>query len=245
MNVGARRRRERPVAEQRDVDQRVLARARAARTRPAAARRRPGRRPPSSPSPPCDPELRQPVDQQRQPGREQQQADDVQPRARRRARRAGSIRAASASATTPTGRLTKKIQRHEKLSTISPPITGPRIGPSSVGTPITLITRPIRCGPAAWARIACPIGMIMPPPKPCRTRKTISDVVLHASPHSVEPTRNSVDRQHPHALAAEALHRPAGQRDHGRQRQQVARRDPLDRRSATRRGRARASRSRR
>ena len=77
------------------------------------------------------------------------------------------------------------------MSTISPPITGPRIGPSSVGTPITLITRPIRCGPAAWARIACPTGRIMPPPKPCSTRNTISDSVLHASPHSTEPAMNS------------------------------------------------------
>ena len=70
-------------------------------------------------------------------------------------------------------------------------MTGPRIGPSSVGTPITDMIRPIRCGPAAWARIACPTGMIMPPPKPCSTRKTISDDVLHASPHSTEPRRNN------------------------------------------------------
>ena len=103
----------------------------------------------------------------------------------------GSVRAARASATTPTGMFTKKIHRHEKLSTISPPITGPRIGPSSVGTPITLITRPIRCGPAAWARIACPTGRIMPPPNPWMTRKKISEPVLQASPHNVEPTRNS------------------------------------------------------
>ena len=69
-------------------------------------------------------------------------------------------------------------------------MTGPRIGPSSVGTPITAMIRPIRSGPAAWARIAWPTGMIIPPPKPCSTRKTISDSVLQARPHSTEPTRN-------------------------------------------------------
>ncbi len=33
--------------------------------------------------------------------------------------------------------------------------------------------------------------MIMPPPKPCRTRKKISDSADHASPHSALPTPNS------------------------------------------------------
>ena len=98
--------------------------------------------------------------------------------------------------------------------------------------------RPIRSGPAAWARIACPTGMIIPPPKPCSTRKAISDSVLHASPHSTEPTRNSATRDHPQAPAAEALHRPAGQRDHRRQREQVAGRRPTGSTTATRRGRA-------
>ena len=37
----------------------------------------------------------------------------------------------------PMGTLTKKIQRHEKLEMMIPPSTGPRIGPRSVGTPIT------------------------------------------------------------------------------------------------------------
>jgi len=37
--------------------------------------------------------------------------------------------------------LTKKIQRQLTWSTIAPPITGPKTGASSIGTPITLITR--------------------------------------------------------------------------------------------------------
>ena len=40
---------------------------------------------------------------------------------------------------------------------------GRATGASSIGTPTTLITRPMRCGPAAWASVIIPIGMIMPP----------------------------------------------------------------------------------
>ena len=76
-------------------------------------------------------------------GREQQQPAPVQPARRRRGRRrrAAAWRRAP-SATIAIGMLTKKIQRHDALSTIRPPITGPKIGPSSVGTPITAMTRP-------------------------------------------------------------------------------------------------------
>ena len=55
---------------------------------------------------------------------------------------------------------------------------------------MTLITRPIRCGPAAWARIDIPAGMIIPPPRPWRTRNTISDPAFHASPDRTEPATN-------------------------------------------------------
>ena len=64
------------------------------------------------------------------------------------------------------------------------------IGPSSIGTPITAITRPTRCGPAARVRIVMPSGISMPPPKPCRTRKKISDPADQASPDSIEPQTN-------------------------------------------------------
>ena len=36
-----------------------------------------------------------------------------------------------------------------------------------------------------------PAGMIMPPPRPCRTRKTISDSADQARPASAEPSTNS------------------------------------------------------
>jgi hypothetical protein len=100
-------------------------------------------------------------------------------------------RAASSSPTTPIGRFTKKIHRQLRWVTISPPITGPSTGASSIGTPITLITRPTRSGPAVWASVIIPIGMIMPPARPCMTRKAISDSALHATPHSALVATNA------------------------------------------------------
>ena len=53
------------------------------------------------------------------------------------------------NAAIPIGTLTKKIQRQLVVWMISPPIVGPRIGASITEAPTTLITRPIRLGPAA------------------------------------------------------------------------------------------------
>ena len=69
-------------------------------------------------------------------------------------------------------------------------MTGPRIGPSTMGTPMMLITRPMRCGPAARARIDWPTGSSMPPPMPWTTRKAMSEFADQATPHRHEPTTN-------------------------------------------------------
>ena len=39
--------------------------------------------------------------------------------------------------------------------------------------------------------ISWPTGMIIPPPAPCSTRNSTSDVVEEAAAHSAEPTVNS------------------------------------------------------
>ena len=103
----------------------------------------------------------------------------------------GSPRSAATKATTPIGTLTKKIQRQLVLSRIKPPSAGPRIGASIAGTATTLITRPMRRGPAAEAIISWPTGRIRPPPTPCMTRNTISSVAEPAMPQSTEPSVNS------------------------------------------------------
>ena len=95
------------------------------------------------------------------------------------------------TATIAIGTLMKKIQRQEKSSTSQPPRIGPKIGPSSIGTPITAMTRPTRSVPAARVRIVMPAGMIMPPPKPCSTRNAISDSADQARPDRIEPNANS------------------------------------------------------
>ena len=99
------------------------------------------------------------------------------------------MRSEATSAAMPIGMLMKKIQRHEKSSTSQPPRIGPRIGPSIIGTPMIAITRPTRCGPAARVRIVMPAGISMPPPRPWRTRKTISDSADQAAPDRAEPAR--------------------------------------------------------
>ena len=45
------------------------------------------------------------------------------------------------------------------MSISQPPRIGPKIGPSSIGTPRTAITRPIRSGPAARVMIVMPSGI--------------------------------------------------------------------------------------
>jgi hypothetical protein len=86
--------------------------------------------------------------------------------------------------------LTKKIQRQEAAPTSTPPITGPMIGASSIGMPTMLITRPIRFGPAAWARIIWPSGMIIPPPAPWTMRKAIREPIDQERPANSDPAMN-------------------------------------------------------
>ena len=101
-----------------------------------------------------------------------------------------STRHAAISATMPIGTLMMKIQCQLATSISQPPRIGPAIGPSSIGTPSTAITRPIRCGPAARVMIVMPSGMSMPPPRPCSTRKLISEPMLQAMAQAMEPSRN-------------------------------------------------------
>ena len=62
----------------------------------------------------------------------------------------------------------------------------------TMGTPMMLMTRPMRCGPAARARIDCPTGSSMPPPTPCNTRNKMSELADQAKPQRLEPITNSV-----------------------------------------------------
>ena len=91
------------------------------------------------------------------------------------------------------GTLTKKIHRQVVPVTMAPPITGPKMGPSRVGTPMMPITRPIRFTPAARAMMVWPTGMSIPPPMPWRTRKAIRLVADQAIPQAADPTMKSTN----------------------------------------------------
>ena len=140
-----------------------------------------------------------------------------------------SSRAATTIATTAMGTLTTKIHCQAALSTMRPPMIGPKIGPSRIGTPTSASARPTRRGPALCATSVNPTGTSMPPPKPCTTRKAISSPADVAERAQRRADGEQRDRGDPGPLGAEALGDPARERDHRRQRQQVAGRDPLDR----------------
>ena len=103
----------------------------------------------------------------------------------------GKITTAAIRASMPIGRLMRKIQCQLAASISQPPRMGPAMGPMSIGTPNTAITRPIRSGPAARVMIVMPSGISMPPPRPCNTRKAMSEVMSQAKLHSTEPRTNS------------------------------------------------------
>ena len=69
-------------------------------------------------------------------------------------------------------------------------MVGPRIGPSTVGTPTRVMTRPIRAGPEARANAVWPTGRMRPPPTPWMTRKATSEPIDQAKPHNADPRVN-------------------------------------------------------
>ena len=103
----------------------------------------------------------------------------------------GSTMAAYAMATTPIGALIRKIQCQLNDSIIQPPRIGPPMGPSSMGTPSTAMSRPIRAGPAARVMMVIANGMSMPPPRPCRTRYAMSWLTESAVAHNTDPNTNN------------------------------------------------------
>ena len=100
---------------------------------------------------------------------------------------------------------------------------GPRIGATIVGIEVTLMTRPIRFGPAAVAIISIPTGISRPPPTPCSTRKSVSAATEVESPQATDPAVNAISATMYTLLGAEPPRRPAGERDHGGQRRACSR----------------------
>ena len=112
---------------------------------------------------------------------------------------------------------------------MSPPIVGPRIGPSAAGRLTTAISRPSPAPPGTcWmARVAIS-GIIMPPPMPWTTRNAIRLGASQARLQAIERGEEDGEGDHPQPLAADPGLRPADHRDGHAQREQVAGADPLD-----------------
>ncbi len=109
-----------------------------------------------------------------------------------------------------------------------PATTGPRTGAIKTGTAkVTCNARHMH--PAARAIITCAIGASSPPLIPCRTRKPTRDGTDHASLHKAEET---VKAPAPEIklFGADPVYQPAVERQHKRQRQEVAAGHPLYRR---------------
>ena len=140
----------------------------------------------------------------------------------------GSRRIAANTAAMPMGRLTKKIHCQPACSTSRPPSVGPKTGARMIGTPIALITRAMFFGPAARTRIIWPIGISMPPPRPCSTRAAISVSAVPREPAERGARGEEHERDDVEAAGAEARRGPAGDGDHGGEREHVAGDDPLD-----------------
>ena len=94
--------------------------------------------------------------------------------------------------TTQNGTLTQNSQRQSSECRITPPTTGPRIGPSTTGRLIMAIVRPrLRPRAACMTRVDSS-GSIRPPPMPCTTRKPIRLGAFQARLHRIDPIMKMV-----------------------------------------------------
>ena len=91
----------------------------------------------------------------------------------------------------PNGTLTKKHHRQERKVVSTPPSTGPVAGPRLLPSKTRPVARARRAGGKVRNSIACPTGMISPPPTPCSTRNRTSSVSEPDRPHSADAPVNS------------------------------------------------------
>ena len=108
----------------------------------------------------------------------------------RRSRVSGTHRCASHTVRTASGRLIRKIHRHDAWSTSSPPTSGPSaaaIPPRPDQAPMARLRSSERNAPWIIARLP---GVRSAPPMPCSTRAAISTSAFGASPHNRDARAN-------------------------------------------------------
>jgi hypothetical protein len=103
-----------------------------------------------------------------------------------RSRDSATLARVSVSAATPTGRLTRKIQRHDNPDTSAPPSTGPIATATPVTAPQIPNAAPRSRPRKALASRANETANITAPPMPCNARDSCSMSVDVAAPHSTD-----------------------------------------------------------
>ena len=88
---------------------------------------------------------------------------------------------------TPTGRLMRKIQCQDAISTSQPPSVGPINGPIRPGMVTRLIAGRNSSRGKARNTISRPTGSSIAPPMPCSTRAATSNGRLGAAAQHAEP----------------------------------------------------------
>ena len=109
-----------------------------------------------------------------------------------RADRPGTARAAVSSATATSGTFSRKIQRHDAVSMICPPTSGP----TSTPMPPNAVHEPIAAPRSSLGKtatmMASAAGVSIAPATPWRARAAISTSTVGASAQSTEAAPNQV-----------------------------------------------------
>ena len=104
----------------------------------------------------------------------------------------GTSRAASTKAMMPTGMLMKKIHSQPRVSTRTPPTSGPTSVATPAVAPHSAIARPRRSDGKIRVMIAIVCGVIIAAPRPWNTRATIRPSIVPVRPHHSEDSVKTV-----------------------------------------------------
>ena len=146
-----------------------------------------------------------------------------------RSRERGSNSQPSTRPTTPTGALTKKIERQPAAPISRPPTLGPNARPTACAAPWIPIARPRLARGIAVAINATELAWSMAAPIACTMRHPTRTPRVGDSPQPTDATVNTREAVRVEQLPSDHVGK-AADRGHARhQHQQVAQRHPLDR----------------
>ena len=103
----------------------------------------------------------------------------------------GTCRAATTTTNTASGRLMRKIHRHEAASTSQPPRKGPMADATPLSPDHAPMARDRSSGRKLASRMARLAGVSSAPPTPCTSRAKTRNTTVGATAHSSEPTANT------------------------------------------------------